>query len=321
MKSVLNLNKIFQALSKASLEYWWTWFFFIGPYLLDRVLKVFTSSISEEPVHFLFFGFFSSFSRLYETSAPEVSLYVTNSIVSVLFFILSIFVFIFINYIFTYKHLLIRISFSLALGGLSNFFIDLILTGEIINNMALIAGSTYLPFSAASIVFCAGFFMFIYFLVIDRKSILKKDSLRKTIFLKNRNQNHFILTSLSAFSLIYLIIAVLLLLFYISSINALSMDMLSAENKHSFLSVKHGLIKNFLLLVFLSYLIAVSVLVLLAVLYSHRIYGPVYGFQSYMRSLFEGNKKDSSFKTRKKDHFKELEKVAEYIRTRLIRKL
>ena len=321
MKNILNIKKILQVLSQTSLEYWWTWFCFIGVYLLDRILKLCTHSIVEEPVHFLFLGFFSSFSRLYEAPIVEPSLFITSSIIAVLLFVLSIFIFIFINYIFTYKHLLIRISFSLAFGGLSNFIIDNILEGEIVNNMAVIAGAIYLPFSIAVLAFFCGSCMFIYFFVIDRKNILQQDSLRKTIFLKTKNQNQFILTSFSSFSLIYFIIACLMLLFYVFSIDFLSADVLSVKSEYDFLSIKYGLIKNFLLLLLLSYLIAVCVLVMLTVLYSHRIYGPVYGFQSYMRSLFEESKKDHSFKTRKKDHFKELEKVAEYIRTRLIRKL
>ena len=77
----------------------------------------------------------------------------------------------------------------------------------------------------------------------------------------------------------------------------------------------------FYLLIFLVYLFSFVSVFILALGFSHRIYGPVQGFQSYMQVLFEEEGKTKPFKTRSKDQFKELEKTAEYIRTRLLKKL
>ncbi len=296
---------------KIQLDILITWGFFIIPYLLDRIFKLYTQNITTEPIHFWVFGFFSSFSKLDISAAPELPVHITHSIVAILFCILSIFTFAFINYIFTYKHLLIRISFGLFLSGFSNLIIDYILTNRIINNISFMMHNSYMPFSLAILTLLTGASMFFYTLIIDRKTILQKDSLRKTILLKSEHQNQFIKTAFYTFSLIYFIIFILMFAYFFFSLSPASTDS----------SLNFILIKNFLLLILFSYLLSVSILFILTVLYSHRIYGPIYGFQSYMRSLFEENKKDQPFKTRKKDHFKELEKIAEYIRTRLIRKL
>ena len=286
-----------------------TWGFFIGPYFLDRLLKALTHNITTEPTHFLFIGFFSSFSQFNLLPPTEIPSY--NFITALLFCVLSVFIFLFINYIFTYKHLLLRISFSLFFSGLSCFIVDFILEGEIINNLALILAHTYLPFNLALLFCLSGSAMFFYFLAIDRKNIIQKDNFRKIIILKNKNQNHFIRSAFYVFSLMYFIIAVLIFVHF-----AMSIANISPNNPANTL-----LIKNFLLILILTYLLAVSVLVMLSFLYSHRIYGPVYGFQRYMNSLLENTDNNISFKTRKNDHFKELEKTAEYIRTRLIKKL
>ena len=295
-------------LTKPHFDKMLTWGFFIVPYFLDRFLKVCTHNITYEPVHFLFIGFFSSFSKLNFLPPAEIPSY--NFITALLFCFLSVFIFFFINYIFTYKHLFLRISFSLFFSGLSSFIVDFILEGEIVNNLALILTQTYFPFSLALFFFLAGSSMFFYFLTIDRKNIIQKDNIRKTILLKNKNQNHFIRSAFYTFSLMYFIIAVLIFVYF-----TISLSNISPNNPANAL-----LIKNFLLFLILAYLLSTAVLVTLSILYSHRIYGPVYGFQRYMKSLSENTDNNISFKIRKNDHFQELEKTAEYIRTRLMKK-
>ena len=295
-------------LTKPHLDKIMTWGFFVGPYFLDRFLKVFTHNITSEPVHFLFIGFFSSFSKL--NLLPPVEIPPYNFITALLFCCLSVFIFFFINYIFTYKHLFLRISFSLFFSGLSSFIVDFILEGEIVNNLALILTNTYFPFSLALFFLLAGSSMFFYFLAIDRKNIIQKDNIRKTILLKNKNQNHFIRSAFYTFSLMYFIIAVLIFVYF-----TISISNISPNNPANAL-----IIKNFLFVLILAYLLATAVLFTLSVLYSHRIYGPVYGFQRYMNSLSENTNNNISFKIRKNDHFQELEKTAEYIRTRLMKK-
>ena len=49
----------------------------------------------------------------------------------------------------------------------------------------------------------------------------------------------------------------------------------------------HDVMNSFYLLVLLVYLLSMLSIFILSVLLSHRIYGPVYGFENYMSSLFE----------------------------------
>ena len=293
-------------------DWFWIVFSFAVPCILDQTFKWSTSFLKIEPLTVGFFSFFSSFSRLdvlenLANETPLLSAIVFSAIALFLIQLLAV-----LNVLFTYKHLRLRISLSVIMGGLLSLTTDNIIYTETVNNMALTFNTVqFYPFNLAVLFICGGLAVFIYPLIMDQ-NLFKKENIRRNFLLNNKNQNKFLLSVWVGFTAFYILIILVFGLYMHASLLTAGGDT----------KLTHNIMDSFYLLVLLVYLLSMLSVFILSVLLSHRIYGPVYGFESYMRSLFEKKEeKVESFRTRKKDHFKELEKIAEHIRTRLIRKL
>ncbi len=292
----------------------WLWIFFslTAPCVFDQVFKWSTSVLKIEPVTFGFVSFFSSFSRL---DVLESSIHTTRLLESIVFSAVAVFLIqllAVLNALFTYKHLQIRISLSVMMGGLLSLTVDHIVYAETVNNIALTFNrNQFYPFNLSVLFICGSLAVFLYPLIMD-KDLFKKENLRRNFLLNNKNQNKFLLSVLTSFTLFYLLIVFVFGVYMYAGVSALDQN---AEWTREVMSY-------FYWLVLLVYGLSILSVFIFSVLFSHRIYGPVYGFENYMRSLFEKKEgKLENFQTRKKDHFKELEKIAEYVRTRLVRKL
>lgn len=293
-------------------DWFWILFAFVVPCVLDQAFKWSTSDVTIEPVTVGFISFFSSFAKL-DVLADFI--YTTHIIESIVFSAVAVFLIqslAVLNALFTYKHLRLRISLSVIMGGLLSLTIDHIVYAETVNNIALTPNTNqFYPFNLAVLFICGGLAVFIYPLVMDQ-SLFKKENIRRNFLLNNKNQNKFLLSAFVGFTVFYLMIVLIFGLFIHAGL---------------FVSDSNGeltgqIMSYFYWLVLIVYLLLMVSVFIFSVLLSHRIYGPVFGFENYMRSLFEKKEeKVEHFRTRKKDHFKELEKIAEYVRTRLIRKL
>ena len=294
-------------------DWFWILFSFIFPCFLDQAFKWSTSTLKIEPTIVGIIAFFSSFSQVDVLATG--SLYTMYIIKAIVFSVAALFVIqllAVLNALFTYKHLHFRISLSVIMGGILSILIDHIIHAEIINNIALTPNSNqFYPFNLAVLFICGGLVAFIYPLM-KSQNLFKKENIRRNFLLNNKNQNKFLLSVLIGFTVFY-VLTILALGLYLHA--GLSVSSTNTELISKVMS-------SFYLLVLLVYLLLMVSVFIFSVLLSHRIYGPVYGFENYMRSLFEKKEqKLEYFRTRKKDHFKELEKIAEYVRTRLIRKL
>ena len=293
-------------------DWFWILFSFIVPCILDQTFKWSTSFLKIEPFNVGIISFFSSFSRL---DALESFVSATSILEAIVFSAVALFLIqllAVLNVLFTYRHLRLRISLSVIMGGLLSLTIDNIIYAETINNIALTPNTVqFYPFNLAVFFICGGFAVFIYPLIMDQ-SLLKKENIRRNFLLNNKNQNKFLLSIWVGFTAFYILIILAFGLYMHAGLFTAGGDT----------ELTHNIMNSFYLLVLLIYLLSMLSIFILSVLLSHRIYGPVYGFENYMRSLFEKKEeKLESFRVRKKDHFKELEKIAEHIRTRLIRKL
>lgn len=293
-------------------DWFWILFSFLAPCILDQAFKWSTSVLKIEPVTVGVISFFSSFSKL---DVLANSIYTTHILESIVFSAVAVFLIqllAVLNALFTYKHLRLRISLSVIMGGLLSLTIDHIFYAETINNMALTPNlNKFYPFNLSVLIICGGLAVFIYPLIMDR-DLFKKENIRRNFLLNNKNQNQFLLSALVGFTAFYVMVILIFGLYMHASLSIIDRNA----------NMVNEVMSYFYVLVILVYCLAMVSIFILSVLLSHRIYGPVYGFENYMRSLFE--KKEGqleSFQTRKKDHFKELEKIAEYVRTRLIRKL
>ena len=293
-------------------DWFWICFAFIVPCIVDQAFKYSTSSLTIEPVTFGFLSLFSSFSRLDVLGGSAYTLHIISAIVFSAASLFVIQLLAVLNILFTYKHLRLRISLSVIMGGLLSLTIDRIIYAETVNNLAFTMDSTqFYPFNLAVLFMCGGLAIFIYPLIMDH-NLFKKENIRRNFLLNNKHQNKFLLSILVGFTVFYFLIILVFGLYMHAG--------LSAEDQNT--GLVSQIMGSFYLLVLLIYLLSMVSVFIFSVLLSHRIYGPVYGFENYMRSLFEKKEaKIENFRTRKKDHFKELEKIAEYVRTRLIRKL
>ena len=293
-------------------DWFWILFAFIVPCILDQAFKWSTSAVTIEPVTVGFISFFSSFSQL-DVLADFIR--TTHIIESIVFSAIAVFLIqllAVLNALFTYKHLRLRISLSVIMGGLLSLTIDHIVYAETINNLALTPNTNqFYPFNLAVLFICGGLAVFIYPLIMDQ-NLFKKENIRRNFLLNNKNQNKFLLSVFVGFTVFYFMVILILGLYTHAGLSIV-------ESNGELINQIMG---YFYLLVVIVYLLSMVSVFIFSVLLSHRIYGPVFGFENYMRSLFEKKEeKLENFRTRKKDHFKELEKIAEYVRTRLIRKL
>jgi len=153
--------------------------------------------------------------------------------------------------------------------------------------------------------------VFLYPLIMDQ-NLFRKENIRRNFLLDNKNQSQFLLSVFVGFTVFYITVVLIFGLFMHAGLSVMEPGG----------ELTDRIMNYFYALVFMVYLLSIVSVLILSVLLSHRIYGPVYGFENYMRSLFEKKEdKLEYFRTREKDHFKELEKIAEYVRTRLLRKL
>ena len=293
-------------------DWLWILFFFIAPCVLDQAFKWSTSVLKIEPVTLGFISFFSSFSKLDVLANSVYTIHILESIVFSAVAVFLIQLLAVLNVLFTYKHLRLRISLSVIMGGLLSLTIDHIVYAETINNMALtMERHQFFPFNLAVLFICGGLAVFIYPLIMD-KNLFKKENIRRNFLLNNKYQNKFLLSAVAGFTVFYVVVILIFGLYMHAGLSMMNQDFEFVNKVMSY----------FYLLVLLVYCLSMVSVFIFSVLLSHRIYGPVYGFENYMRSLFEKKEeKLENFRTRKKDHFKELEKIAEYVRTRLIRKL
>ncbi len=293
-------------------DWLWILFSFIAPCVLDQAFKWSTSVLKIEPVTAGVISFFSSFSKL---DVLADSIYTTHIIESIVFSAVAVFLIqllAVLNALFTYKHLRLRMSLSVVMGGLLSLTVDHIVYAETINNMAFTLNiHKFYPFNLAVLCICGGLAVFIYPLIMDR-DLFRKENIRRNFLLNNKNQNKFLLSVLVGFTVFYVMIILIFGLYIHAGLSVVDQNY----------ELVNKVMSYFYLLVLLVYCLSIVSVFIFSILLSHRIYGPVYGFENYMRSLFEKKEeKLENFQTRKKDHFKELEKIAEYVRTRLIRKL
>lgn len=283
------------------------------PIIADQTFKSQTSSIKDRPVVVLqSIGLFSSFSRAHNQkllSHPVIRN--TRSFVHITFGLFIILIFIALNLIFIYKHLLVRCLLALSVGSLLSRSLDHIFYGEYMDNVAIVMNHSIVSFNSAVVLFILSVACFLLILTFKRKLIFKTVNIRSHFLIpKNPNQRQFLFYVMIAYGCVFIsVFFIVSLYFYLAILHSLPDEVLTLVNREVFTL---GLSAYLSIFIFI-YMISVFL--------SNRIYGPVHGFQNHMKKLFESGDKAPVFKIRKKDQFRELESIAEYIRTRILKKL
>lgn len=190
---------------------------------------------------------------------------------------------------------------GIAAGALSNI-IDKLRTGHVLDIFSFQLDTFHLYFNVADMVQLAGWIVVIAGLVMYRYQIRKIPERRKT-FIVMKEQWHFL------FSIMWLAFCFGLLFFILNS-----------QFLTQYARTPEGIREKFLLFAF-EYFAVVMALFLLPVLaafvyLSNKIYGPVYAFERYIRSLLrQENPKD--LRLRENDRLKRLETLAKEVKEHL----
>ena len=282
--------------------------FFIFPVILDQLLKLSTHDIRVDAVVMGWFGFFSDFSESYSNLPGKL-----QGMKTIVLFVVGLFLIeanVVINVLFSLSRV-IRWSVGLLSGSLTSLLIDKALHDGIINNIALTFNSQrFFGFNLSILFMYTSLVVIAFVLIIRPQDILNAKSLRKTFITDHVDQKKFIKSSFSIFTIIYYLILGVIGIYICTTITGIE------DSK----VLQRDILQYFLLMMVTLYLFISPFIYALLVIISNRIYGPINRFQKHLTNLLE--KEDSaSFKTRKKDHFKELEQIIDYIRTRILRKL
>ena len=152
-------------------------------------------------------------------------------------------------------------------------------------------------------------FQTLAFIIIFLQIIL----LRKTLWRAKEKRKQFLIVKNYQIQFIsYCILAFLCFSFFFLLLNYQFLEWIAQTSFPNIYKVRISFLKYSIFILFLLCLFMTIFFTYL----SNKIYGPVYAFERYMRSLLKGEQ-NKDFKLRNNDHLKQLEKLAEDIKTGL----
>lgn len=220
-----------------------------------------------------------------------------------------VFIYAAIQYLLPSRSFQLRIGMSLLLGGILGNVTDRILQGAVTD--FLVIGSRQLSspaFNFADAIQWVGYGLVVYGLIRDGSLFWPDANVRKSVWVNPRFQLRFCLTLVGIGACFCVICGVFAYTFLKITIDDLVVGP-AGMMEHRFLT---------------PFLITYSVIsvgfffILFAIgrILSHRMAGPLYGFEHYLRELMKG--KDRKFKMRKGDEFRHLEELAEMLRPMIL---
>ncbi|MGE3683640.1 MAG: signal peptidase II [Bdellovibrionales bacterium] len=210
-----------------------------------------------------------------------------------------------IQYLLPSRSLPLRCGMSLLLGGIIGNVTDRILHGAVTDFLVLGSRQLATPaFNFADAVQWVGYALVVYGLIRDGSLFWPDENARRRVWINPRFQMKYCLTMVAigfCFSVVSGVFAYTFLKITID-------DLVVGPAR---------LIENRFLVPFLQTyaVIAVGFMITLFVLgriLSHRMAGPIYAFEHFLRDLLQG--KERTFRVRKGDEFRELEALGEHLR-------
>jgi signal peptidase II len=216
-----------------------------------------------------------------------------------------IFIYAAIQYLLGSKALPLRAGMSLLLGGILGNVTDRIVQGSVTD--FLVFGSRELStpaFNMADAIQWVGYFLVVYGLIRDGSLFWPDSNVRKSVWVNPKFQLRFCLTIVAIGACFAVISGVFTYTFLKITIDDLVVGPARMMEKRfliPFLQVYSVITIGFMFTLFV-----------LGRILSHRMAGPVHGFEIYLRDLMKG--KDRKFRIRQGDEFKHLEELAEQLR-------
>ncbi len=214
-----------------------------------------------------------------------------------------------IQYLLPSKSLPLRTGMSLLLGGILGNVTDRIMFGAVTD--FLVFGSRQLStpaFNIADAIQWIGYLMVVYGLIRDGNLFWPDANSRKTMWVNPRFQLKFCMTMVAigaCFSVVTGVFAYTFLKITIDDLVVGPARMMENRFLIPFLQTYFVIACGFMASLFA-----------LGRVLSHRMAGPLYGFETYLRDLMRG--KDRKFKMRQGDEFKHLEELAAHLRPLIV---
>lgn len=292
------------------------WFLVIGlliiMMLLDQLTKVWASGITERNYGILKFILIHNHGAMLGlfSELPAVLRIVTLSTSGV--FLLSLYAL--IQYLIPVRLMPLRIGLSILVGGILGNVIDRILHGYVIDFITLRFGNTHLPiWNIADVIQWIGYGLIVYSIIKYGDQIWPDNNIRKTFWVNKKFQIKY--SSLFMATGLFLN---LIALVYSYTYLKVTIAEIAGPNQILISKFAEPFLYTFLILAATFSMVLFSV----GKMISHRIAGPLYAFERFLKDVLEGkglSKQGVALKLRAGDEFKHLEQLAEQIKLQLIK--
>ncbi len=227
------------------------------------------------------------------------------------FFLLSIYCF--LQYIIPIRIIYLRVGLSLLIGGILGNVIDRTVYGFVIDFLSVQIGFWHSPvWNVADMIQWAGY-IFIVLSLLKQGHLLWPDQNSRQTFWVNKK---FQIKYAAVFVVTGLLLTLISLVFSYTYLKITLTEVLG-HNPGAVNQYTEAYLYSFLILV-----LAFSItLFIIAKIISHRIAGPVYAFERYLKDVLEGKgltKSGQALKLRAGDDFIHLERLAEQVREKII---
>lgn len=219
-----------------------------------------------------------------------------------------------VQYIIPRKLLSLRISLSILVGGILGNVLDRIFYGYVIDFMAIQVKQWHSPiWNLADIIQWIGYALMIYSLFKYSEQLWPDQNERKSFWVNRKFQiKHSIFFTVTG--LFLTLISVVFSYTYLK----VTIQELVGNNP----AMIEKFTKPFLFTFIVLSLIFSIILFTVGKLISHRIAGPLYAFERFLKEILEGKgltKGGAALKLRTNDDFKHLEELAEQIKIKLLK--
>ncbi len=204
------------------------------------------------------------------------------------------------QYLIAGHHMKLRVGLSILLGGILGNVFDRVRYGAVIDFIKITYKNSVSPiFNVADVIQWFGYFLIVYFFVREGQNLWPEKNSRKSFWINAPFQKRFSFF-LAAIGLILTGIFVVFCYTYLR----VTLQELTAANQQ----IVQKFVRPFVLLI-LCLGFGFSLLVyILGGVFSHRIAGPIYAFEKFLRATIRGQK--VTFKVRRNDEFRHLEPLA-----------
>lgn len=276
--------------------------------LIDQITKRWASGLTSELTYgylkFILIHNHGAMLGLF-SDLPAVLRIVTLSTSGV--FILSIFAL--VQYLIPRRLMPLRISLSILVGGILGNVLDRILYGYVVDFVAFEVGEWHSPvWNVADMVQWVGYVMMIFALFKYSEQLWPDQNERKTFWVNKKFQIKHSLF----FTVIGLFLTLISAVFSYTYLRV-TLEEIVGYNPALIAKFTKPFLATFVVLALLFSLI----LFLVGRLISHRIAGPLYAFERFLKDILEGKgltKAGAALKLRTNDDFKHLEKLAEQVK-------